>query len=557
MTARELLESPVLRDPPMSGALVLPPNPAMEILVLRVDNQLRKLREGRNVAGMKRPAVNPTQTAAGVPVTPVVGGDGRIQAPVTPALRPTGHRYQVLIERARRLVALAAQVEAAYLQAMEREDTETYRELEAGHHLELAAQGVNLQRLRVDQARSGTDLSRRRQNRVRILQSTYGDWLDEGLNGWEQATIAAYITGGYARATATGLQAAASVAQASIGVAAAGVGAPAAAASATTFGILTGLGAIASQAAVAAETTAQVSSLQASFERRRDEWELQQGLANQDFLISQQEIQLAIDQEQITAAEAAVATTQQAQATAVATYLATRFLNSELYEWMAGVLGDVYAYFLQQATATALLAQQQLAFERQLPPVGFVRGDYWNDDGGESPGGVIERRGLTGSNRLLQAIEELDQYAFENDERKLNLAHTFSLARLAPLEFEQFRASGTLPFSTPLHLYDRVFPGHFLRLIRRVRISVVALVPPVDGIRATLTASGISRVVVGGDSFQEMVIRRDPEQVALTSPTNASGVFELDAQAELLAPFEAMGVDTSWEFQLPRPANAF
>jgi hypothetical protein len=558
ITAQELLESPALRGPPSSGALVLPPNPVLEILVLRTENQLRKLREGRNVAGMKRPAEDSAQGITGVPAAPVVGGDGRIQAPATPVLRPTGHRYQVLIERARRLVTLASHVEAAYLQAMERQDVETYRELEAGHHLELASQGVNLQRLRVDQARAGTELARRRQGRVRLLQQTYRSWLDDGLNSWESLTLTSYIAGGAARATAIGLQAAASIAQASVTAAAAGPMAGAAMTAAVPFGLLTTLGAVASGVVAAAETTAQVSSLQASFERRRDEWELQQGLANQDFLISEQEIRFAADQEQISGAESAVATIQQAQATAVAKYLATRFLNSELYEWMSGVLGDVYAYFLQQATATALLAQQQLAFERQLPPVGFVRGDYWTTDSGEGQrGAAADRRGLTGSARLLQAIEELDQYAFENDERKLNLAQTFSLASLAPLEFEQFKTSGVLPFATPMRLYDRGFPGHYLRLIKRVRVSLLALIPPVGGIRATLSVTGISRVVVGGDSFQEVVIRRDPEQVALTSPSNASGVFDLDVQADLLAPFESMGVDTSWEFQMPRAANAF
>jgi hypothetical protein len=106
-------------------------------------------------------------------------------------------------------------------------------------------------------------------------------------------------------------------------------------------------------------------------------------------------------------------------------------------------------------------------------------------------------------------------------------------------------------------LFDSRFPGHFLRLIRRVQTSVVALVPPNQGIRATLTASGVSRVVTAGDSFQTVVVRRDPETVALDSATSDTGVFDLDPQSEMLLPFEAMGVDTSWEFRLPKPANPF
>jgi Tc toxin complex TcA C-terminal TcB-binding domain len=43
--------------------------------------------------------------------------------------------------------------------------------------------------------------------------------------------------------------------------------------------------------------------------------------------------------------------------------------------------------------------------------------------------------------------------------------------------------------------------------------------------------------------------------VALTAPINATGLFELDQQSEMLFPFEGLGVDTSWEFRMPRPAN--
>jgi hypothetical protein len=86
---------------------------------------------------------------------------------------------------------------------------------------------------------------------------------------------------------------------------------------------------------------------------------------------------------------------------------------------------------------------------------------------------------------------------------------------------------------------------------------VVALVPPNHGIRATLATSGVSRVTISGDVFQDVVVRRDPELVALTSPTNATGLFDLDTQSDMLLPFEGIGVDTSWEFQMPRASNPF
>jgi len=201
----------------------------------------------------------------------------------------------------------------------------------------------------------------------------------------------------------------------------------------------------------------------------------------------------------------------------------------------------------------ARLAEAQLAFERQETPPAIVQEDYWVP----AEPTDADRRGLTGSARLLQDITRLDQYAFDTDRRKLQLAKTLSLARLDPFAFQRFRETGVMVFATPMTLFDRDFPGHYLRLLRRVRTSVIALVPPVEGIKASLSSVGLSRVVIGGDVFQTTVVRRPPESVALTSPRDATGLFELEAQGqgEMALPFEGLGVDTTWEFRMPRPAN--
>src|SRR5207237_5468240 len=110
-------------------------------------------------------------------------------------------------------------------------------------------------------------------------------------------------------------------------------------------------------------------------------------------------------------------------------------------------------------------------------------------------------------------------------------------------------------FATPIELFDRDFPGHYLRLIHRVRTSVIALIPPTQGIHATLSTTGLSRVVIGLDVFQTIPIRRDPEFVALTSPISSTGLFELEPQqTDMLLPFEGNGVDSTWEFRMPKAA---
>ncbi|HEX8905876.1 MAG TPA: hypothetical protein VF771_13580, partial [Longimicrobiaceae bacterium] len=200
---------------------------------------------------------------------------------------------------------------------------------------------------------------------------------------------------------------------------------------------------------------------------------------------------------------------------------------------------------------------------RQEKPLQVIKSDYWQAPADsaapaqDGDGKARDRRGLTGSARLLQDIWQLDQYAFETNKRKLQLTKTVSLAQVAPFELEQLRRTGELVFATPMELFDRDFPGHYLRLVRRVRASVVALIPPAQGVRATLSASGLSRVTVADGGFQTLTVRRDPETVALTSPANATGMFELDVQSELLMPFEGMGVDTTWTMEMPKAANPF
>ena len=231
---------------------------------------------------------------------------------------------------------------------------------------------------------------------------------------------------------------------------------------------------------------------------------------------------------------------------------------------MSVVIEGVYRNFLQQATAAAQIAANQLAFERQEPIPRFIQSDYWEAlvglRAGLSAAEAPDRRGLTGSARLLQDVFQLDQYGFDTEQRKQQLTKTISLARLAPGEFQRFRETGELHFVTLPPMFDADFPGHFLRLIKRAQVTVLALVPPTEGIKATLSTGGISRVVARREGgLVETLVRCQPENVSLSTPVNASGEFELSLRQDndALRPFEGSGVATNWTFTLPKPANHF
>jgi len=511
----------------------IPLNRMVNGLRRHAELNVRKIRACQNIAGMELrldPYALPTlaQTATDESGLPILDRE---------MLPPLPYRYASLVERAQQLVDLARQMEASMLNFIESADRARYDELKARQDMSLTMAGVRLHDLQLSEAVNGITVAEIQRNRASATTRHYRELMTEGLSGMEIAGLAS-------QATAVALQIAGLY-------------------SVDTFVKWAGAG-----ASIAAQTADLLSSY-ASYERRGLEWSFQHELSVLDEAITQRQVRLAQDRVQIAMQERAVAAMEAEHAEQLLNFITLkRFGTSVLYEWMSGVLEGVYRFFLQQATTMAKLAQAQLAFERQEIPPTFIKADYWEPPskgmtpdltlpalpvGGQGP----NLRGLTGSARLLRDIFELDQYAFNTNRRKLQLVETISLSQLDPFAFQRFRENGVLRFATPMALFDGKFPGHYLRLIRQVRTTVIALIPPVDGIHATLATVGVSRVVIGPDDFQTVMLQRGPEAVALTSPTNATGLFEMDVQPELLVPFEGIGVDTNWEFRLPKFANRF
>src|SRR5207302_3817478 len=130
----------------------VPPNPILNALRLHAELNLFKLRTCRNIAGLKR-ELNiysaPTDTKSGLPS---IGAGGQLLLPGTVTVLPSLYPYPVLIERAKQLVQIAAQMEGLMLSAIEREDAEKQSLLQAKQQLNLARAGVQLQDLRVNEA---------------------------------------------------------------------------------------------------------------------------------------------------------------------------------------------------------------------------------------------------------------------------------------------------------------------------------------------------------------------------------------------------------------------
>ena len=598
-----------IKIPGIFFAFCIPPNPLLMGLRLRAEIGLYKLSNCMNIAGMRRDVplyAAPTDTSSGLPTS---GNSGALTLPGTVRLQSTQYRYKVLVERARQLVDIAQQLESSYLSFLDKFDQETYNILRARHDLGISNAQVTLQGLRLTEALNGIDLAEQQRDRIGDVQLDYYKGLLEsgvlqktplkdfpgiiqGLSEYEVAGLTLMGTSGglqtlaaagyFLAAGPAGLMSALGAIEIAGGVGASltGAGAPAGLVTMGKGAVLLLAASVAAaplmlggvQATAGAASTFGALSLQlASFERRVKEWEFQRDLAQRDFNIAEVQITLAKNRHDIVRQEQTIAQLSADNAADVLHFLNNKFTSAELYNWMSGVVGEAYRYFLEQATAMAKMAQMQLAFERQETGLDHILNDYWLVTSTVASGGAgSDRRGLTGSVRLLQDLTRLDQHAFTTDKRKLQLSKTISLAMHDPVAFQLFKMTGVLPFNTTgrsqaerkwIHeLFDRDFPGHYLRLIKRVRTTVIALVPPTQGIKATLSHTGFSHAVVsreGGALFENQEVNRKSESVALTSPTNDSGVFEMQEQSDMLLPFEGLGVAGSWEFRMPHAANAF
>lgn len=509
----------------------------------RAENNLRKIRNCLNIAGLEM-GYEAIAVDGALDFSNVENA-AQLRALTRPRLTPLPYRYATLIERAKQLADLARQMEQSMLATLQYADQKRFELLKARQELSLTRSGVRLRDLQVIQADSARVSAELQRDQTQYEVDTYEGRLRAGRTLNEEMALA-FQAGAVAFQTA------------SAAAAFAGMASP------QTFFQWAGAAAgPLSSAAQAAASAAQLANQSASLENQDKELRLRAGLSRQGLRIGNQGIKTAKDGVYIAMQERNIAQAQVRQAEEVLDFLDTgQFGNVALYEWMSGVLEGVYRFFLQQATSITQMAATQLEAMTQTSVPVTVRDDYavpletgMSSAAAPGEGPSFVSKGLTGSAQLLRDIYELDQYAFQINKRKLQLVETLSLAQLDIVAFQRFRQTGVLVFEAPMALFDRRFPGHYLRLIQRVRTSLVALIPVTTGIRATLSTSGISRVVIGDELFSTKTVRRAPESVALSSAWNATGYFELDPQPELLAFAEGAGVDARWQLDMPRAAN--
>jgi hypothetical protein len=295
---------------------------------------------------------------------------------------------------------------------------------------------------------------------------------------------------------------------------------------------------------------------QGSYERRKDEWDFQAGLAT----IEKNQIQFQINAAQIRQAIAEKDLDNQdlqiENAETIEEYLKNKYSNTQLYSWMLSQVSTIYFQAYQVALDMAKKTEKCYRFELGINNSDFIQPLYWDS----------LKKGLLSGDKLMHDLHRLDAAYLDNNNRELEIRKHISLSQVFPLQLINLKTSGKCVISLPEWLFNMDYPGHFFRRIKNVSISIPCVVGPYTNINCTLSLlKSTIRVDATGNQYaptDENDTRFRTQMGAITSVAtshaqNDNGLFELNFNDERYLPFEGMGVMSDWEIVLPKENNYF
>lgn len=303
-----------------------------------------------------------------------------------------------------------------------------------------------------------------------------------------------------------------------------------------------------------------MASRTASYERRADEWMLQHNLAAHELTQIGRQILTSLIAEQIAHHDYLTLKQQIADTQEVDRFLREKFSNEELYAWMQGEIARLYYEYYRFAFDTARKAEQAMKRELMRPEVNaqdFVKFNYW--DGG--------RKGLLSGEALYLDVKRMELAYHESNKREYELTRHISLRQLNPAALLELKATGACEMTVPEWVFDLDTPGHYMRRIRTVGITIPCVTGPYTGLSCTLTltkstlrtsplvSDGYARQGSSDGRFQDYFSAT--QSIVTSSGQNDSGLFETNLRDERVLPFEGAGTESVWKLELPADFRQF
>src|SRR5262249_48043807 len=137
-----------------------------------------------------------------------------------------------------------------------------------------------------------------------------------------------------------------------------------------------------------------------------------------------------------------------------------------------------------------------------------------------------------------------------------------SLATLNPAALLRLKSVGSCEVEIPEWHFDMDYPGHYMRRIKSVGLSIPAVAGPYTNVNCTLTQSfsKVRKDTVAADYEDVEHFHENfggAETIVTSTARDDSGLFQLDFRDERYLPFEGTGAISRWQIRLPRETNHF
>jgi len=300
------------------------------------------------------------------------------------------------------------------------------------------------------------------------------------------------------------------------------------------------------------------ASILGGYERRFDDWKLQERLADKELKQIEKQILAAEIRLNIAEKELENQELQIENSKAVLEYLKNKYTNEQLYNWMLGEVATLYFQSYQLAYEMAKRAERSLQHELGIRNTSYIQFGYWDS----------LKKGLLAGDKLSLDVRRLEAAFFDQHVRELEITKHISLMQVAPDALLTLKTTGKCKLSLQEWLYNMDFPGHYNRRIKSVSISIPCIVGPYTSINCTLSLvkSTIRISNLAGTDYERDQTNDDVrfidqagaiQSIATSHGQRDNGMFQLNFNDDRFLPFEGSGAISDWIIDMPISDNQF
>ncbi len=298
------------------------------------------------------------------------------------------------------------------------------------------------------------------------------------------------------------------------------------------------------------------ASILGGYERRFDDWKLQERLAKKELAQIARQIVAAEIRRDIAETDLKNHDLQIENAKKTDEFMRSKFTNKQLYDWTIGQISSVYFRAYKLAFDFAKKAERCYQFElgNNDTYIGF---GYWDS----------MKKGLQSADLLFHDIKRMETGYLDKNKREYEITKHVSLALLDPLALVRLRATGVCDFEIPEAVYDMDYPGQYFRRLKSVSVSLPCIAGPYTSVSAKLslvknkyrknTGAGADYAEDPGNDDRFTYNVGAIQSIAASNAQNDSGVFELNFRDDRYQPFEGCGAISMWRLELPKEVRQF